>query len=130
MWLELHGREVDYSVMEFLSGTITLDSIWEALDDDQQTSLMDSVIDAVERIQKLEFQSKAAKAILEGTPYISTDASSSGGEASATTERPLGGPELGYFGEVQALLAGVVEPFTKEDNESLELEVLRELGYV
>ncbi|KAK3290783.1 uncharacterized protein B0H64DRAFT_368251 [Chaetomium fimeti] len=46
------GREVDYSITPFLVGTTVLEEVWPGLDPHNQRSLVESIVVAMEQLQK------------------------------------------------------------------------------
>ncbi|KAJ9657262.1 hypothetical protein H2201_008243 [Coniosporium apollinis] len=98
------GRQLDYSVTQFVAGTTVLESVWQDLDDDQQAALMNSVVDAVTKIQRLKLDDKPVQATLSATAYIF-----GGLDTGTSIQHPLGGPELGYLRDTAAFLAGIIK---------------------
>ncbi|KAJ9645997.1 hypothetical protein H2199_003040 [Coniosporium tulheliwenetii] len=98
------GRQLDYSVTQFVAGTTVLESVWQDLDDDQQAALMNSVVDAVTKIQRLKLDDEPVQATLSATAYIF-----GGLDTGTSIQHPLGGPELGYLRDTAAFLAGIIK---------------------
>jgi hypothetical protein len=49
-----NGKEFEYSVTPYLDGTITLEDVWNNLESNNQRDLINSVVQAVEKLQKLD----------------------------------------------------------------------------
>lgn len=87
------GLELQYSVTEFLSNTVVLESVWDNLDDDQQLIIMDSVVHGMKTLQTLNLNDESVRSVLRETEYVLKDAW-------------LGGPDLGYFTQIASFLDG------------------------
>jgi hypothetical protein len=87
------GIELQYCVTEFLGNTVVLESVWDHLDDEQQLTIMDSVIRAMRKLQTLGLNDLSVRSILKEMEYVSKDAW-------------LGGPHLGYFTDTASFLNG------------------------
>ena len=84
-----NGKQLEYSVTTFFDGTTTLDQVWNVLDFENQQQLVDSVVDAIEKLQSLP-----AGDGIPGTPL--------------SAKNPIGGPELGCFSDIAQFLGGVL----------------------
>jgi hypothetical protein len=87
-------KNVDYTVTRFVSGTTTLDSVWPSLTIGQKQALFDAVVDAVDKLQQLDFSRNPAQKVLRNTPLVR-----SGEEAS------IGGPKIGFAKDIRGFLA-------------------------
>ncbi|KAJ5096725.1 hypothetical protein N7456_007446 [Penicillium angulare] len=94
-----NAERVHYQVTEYLTGTVTLESVWNTMLEFAQLTLMDSILLAVSRLQELG-DVKSASEHLMGTPYISHD---------KETTIAVGSPEVGYFPGIKSLLNGILQ---------------------
>lgn len=94
------AKQVDYIVTAYLMGTTPLEDIWDDLDQAHQLKLVNSVIPAVDKLQKLDLGNLGQS--LEGTPCISTDNTSP-----QSLKIAISGPALGYFPDAKQILGGL-----------------------
>ena len=92
------GRELEYSVTPYFDGTTTLDDVWNDLGSDNQRALMKSVVQAVEKLQKLDPQCDDVRRVIPQLDRTTRDL-----ELSTAL---IGGPEVGYYSEIKQLLVG------------------------
>ncbi len=59
------GIELQYCVTEFLGNTVVLESVWDHLDDEQQLTIMDSVVRAMRKLQTLGLNDLSVRSILK-----------------------------------------------------------------
>ncbi|KAJ5243781.1 hypothetical protein N7489_003877 [Penicillium chrysogenum] len=90
--------KVNYLVTEYLTGTVLLEDIWNTLDETNQLELVDSVVCAMDKLQKLGDIKNVYK-YLTATPYISND----------KTPVAIGGPGIGYFPDIKNFLEGILQ---------------------
>lgn len=88
------GVEYQYSVTEFVGDTVVLESVWEDLDNDQQLTIMDSIIDAMKKLQMLSLNNDLVRFLMEREGVLK--------------DVWLGGPDLGYFTQTAGFLHGVL----------------------
>ena len=91
------GRTFDFSVTEFVQG-FTLKDVWTNLNEEDQDALMQSIINAVQKLQTIRLDDKAVQEILKDTPYLNK-----------VDPNILGGPHLGYLREGSALLEAILQ---------------------
>lgn len=96
------AKQVGYLVTAYLTGTIPLDDAWDTLDQTHQLELIDSVILATERLQKLDLNNFSQS--LARVPYISTNDASP-----QPVKVAIGGPALGYFPDVKQVLGRLLQ---------------------
>lgn len=96
------AKQVDYLVTAHITGTSPLDDVWDTLDQTHQLELVDSVILAVDKLQKLDLSNLSQS--LAGTPYVSTSDASP-----QAVKIAIGGPALGYFPDVKKFLGGLLQ---------------------
>ncbi|KAK6536241.1 hypothetical protein TWF281_000484 [Arthrobotrys megalospora] len=101
---DVNGQKVEFSVMEFINGTVTLESIWQDLEDGQQAVLMGSIVDAMKEIQSLRLEDEAVKKVLSKTPFSHT--------MDGNSIPVADGPQLGYVENAADLFAALI----KENN--------------
>ncbi|KAJ9654134.1 hypothetical protein H2201_009042, partial [Coniosporium apollinis] len=61
---------LDFSVTEFVTNVVTLESILHGLSEDQEAGLMSELVMAIRRIQGLDLDSTHIRAILAATPLL------------------------------------------------------------
>jgi hypothetical protein len=89
-------------VTTYFTGTTPLDDVWDTLDQTYQLELVDSVILAMNKLQKLDLSNLSQS--LAGTPYILTNDISP-----QPVKIAIGGPALGYFPDVKKFLGGLLQ---------------------
>jgi hypothetical protein len=94
--------KVNYLVTEYLTGTVLLEDIWNTLDETNQLELVDSVVCAMDKLQKLGDIKNVYK-YLTATPYISND----------KTPIAIGGPGIGYFPDIKNFLEGILQKYKR-----------------
>ncbi|KAJ5351933.1 hypothetical protein N7452_000907 [Penicillium brevicompactum] len=99
----IDAKKINYLVTEYLTGTILLEDIWNTLDETNQLELVDSVVCAVDKLQKLG-DIKNVYEHLGTTPYISND----------KTPLAIGGPGIGYFPDIKKFLEGILQRNQKQ----------------
>ncbi|KAL8303403.1 hypothetical protein RB600_007041 [Gaeumannomyces tritici] len=90
------GRQVEYSVSAYCTGTITLEDIWDRISPTHQLELVDSVVHAVENLQKLDRNSGDVRCRMSTPCRLDNDDS-------------IGGPHLGYFPDVKQFLGRILQ---------------------
>ena len=95
----IDAKKINYLVTEYLTGTILLEDIWNTLDETNQLELVDSVVCAVDKLQKL-VDIKNVYEHLGTTPYISND---------KKTPLAIGGPGIGYFPDIKNFIKGILQ---------------------
>lgn len=97
------GKRLDYTVIPFLTDTVVLEDVWTTLDENNQASLIDSLVEALRRLQSLP----ATPALLR--QIINHD---SGHLEETTSSQDLnltiGGPNLEYHAGLKDVLAGLI----------------------
>lgn len=92
------GRDVEYTVTKFLTGTVTLESVWPTLKADQKEALVDAVVMAIKQVHQMKRTDPVVKELLAGTPFIHKD----GGVC-------IGGPRNGYSKDLREFLTHLVD---------------------
>ncbi|KAF9692143.1 hypothetical protein EKO04_009957 [Ascochyta lentis] len=92
------GRDVEYTVARYLTGTVTLETVWPSLPTEQKESLVDAVVMAIKQVHTLKNTDPIVKELLADTPFIKSD----GGTC-------IGGPRNGYSENVREFLTHLVE---------------------
>lgn len=86
--IDSNKRELQYSVTPYFDGSTTLETVWRNLESDNQRALIDSVVQAVQDLQKLDPRCDDVRRIMlqldSRDPELSSDTL-------------IGGPELGYY---------------------------------
>ncbi|TGJ87631.1 hypothetical protein E0Z10_g1125 [Xylaria hypoxylon] len=97
------GTQLSYSITPFLSGTITLEEVWNDLREVNQEALMDCVLDAVRRFQGLRVQDDNVIQALQHH-------SNAGGDSKPLLKTLIGGPDTGYHLDIKSLLESFLHP--------------------
>lgn len=92
------GRDMEYSVTKFLTGTVTLESVWPSLEPEQKEHLIDAVVTAVKQVHEMKRTDPILTDLLAGTPFIHED----GGVC-------IGGPKYGYSKDLREFLNHLVD---------------------
>lgn len=92
------GRDAEYTVTRFLTGTVNLEKVWPSLEPEQKEPLVDAVVTAVKRVQQMRRTDPAVKELLAGTPFISSDENVC-----------IGSPRSGYSKNIREFLTHLVE---------------------
>lgn len=92
------GRDVEYSVSRFLTGTVTLESVWPSFTPGQKESLVDAVVMAVKQVHQMRRTDPVVKELLAGTPFIHSDGSVC-----------IGSPRSGYSKDLREFLTHLVD---------------------
>lgn len=96
------GKAVEYSVTAYCVGTITLEDIWDTIGPPHQLELVDSVVRAVEKLQRLDLDSEDVRSRLD-TP-VSLDSRGSPSDCLQSVKNLIGGPNLGYSPGIKRFL--------------------------
>lgn len=105
------GREIYFSVSAFVDNAVTLETVWDDLTDHQQSDIMDTVLDAVTKLQNLDLADESVLAILKaggsGVFFKTT-----GKEGDVSSSNPnnvaLGNREIGFFNDMPNLLTAII----------------------
>ncbi|KAH6643061.1 hypothetical protein C7974DRAFT_461012 [Boeremia exigua] len=92
------GRDVEYTVTRFLTGTVPLESVWPSLKPEQKEALIDAVVMAVKQVHQMKRTDPILEELLAGTPFIHED----GGVC-------IGGPRNGYSKDLREFLTHLVD---------------------
>ncbi|KAL2869740.1 uncharacterized protein BJX67DRAFT_378794 [Aspergillus lucknowensis] len=94
------GRKVDYSVTAFVRDAVTLESIWDELDDDQVAHVVEQVVSVVSKLQSIDLLDEDVQRLV----------TSGGGTAGTPIEPiiPLGGLQVGFFTTATNLIRSLV----------------------
>ncbi|KAK6516226.1 hypothetical protein TWF506_006135 [Arthrobotrys conoides] len=95
------GQEVEFSITEYITGTVTLESVWQDLEDRQQAALMDSVVGAMKKLQALRLDNKAVKKILSKA-FLSQ-------EHGSLNPTIAGGPNLGCLESAVDFFSAIIK---------------------
>ncbi|KAF2999429.1 hypothetical protein E8E13_007505 [Curvularia kusanoi] len=80
------GKNFEYTVMEYVSNTEVLETVWPDLPDIEKSRLAGEVVQAVKRLQKVRFDDARVQDLFEKAPYQIND-----------ELKAIGGPRNGYF---------------------------------
>ncbi|RKU43199.1 hypothetical protein DL546_005720 [Coniochaeta pulveracea] len=93
------GTRLEYSVTPFLGETVLLEDVWNDLEQRTQSSLMDSIVDAMAKHQELPVGNDDVRRLLQLPGQMDQVSTSS-------VEPLIGGPDVGYHASIKQLLAG------------------------
>ncbi|KAF3002650.1 hypothetical protein E8E13_009380 [Curvularia kusanoi] len=96
--LTADGRDVEYTVSRYLTGTVTLETVWPTLKAQQKESLVDAVVMAIKQVSQMRRTDPVVKELLAGTPFIHKD----GGVC-------IGCPRTGYSKDLREFLTHLVD---------------------
>ena len=107
------GREVDFSVSAFVADVVTLETVWDGLNDDQRSDIMDTVLDAMRKLQALNLADESVQEILKAGGSEVFSKTTGEEEGSVLSNNPnnmalLGNRGIGFFDDVHDLLAGII----------------------
>lgn len=92
------GRDVEYSISRFLTGTVTLESVWPSFTPEQKESLVDAVVKAIKQVHQMRRTDPVVKDLLADTPFVHSDGSVC-----------IGSPRSGYSKDLREFLARLVD---------------------
>jgi hypothetical protein len=99
------GKELAYSVTAYYDETMTLEEVWDTLDQAEQRRLMDSVVRSMQMLQKLDMECDKARQILAEILHIPKDDTV---DSLLPMDTFIGSLELGYFSDVKQFLGGIL----------------------
>ncbi|KAK1659812.1 hypothetical protein BDP55DRAFT_697419 [Colletotrichum godetiae] len=114
------GRQVEYAVSEYCTGTVPLEEIWNTLDQSNQMRLIDLVVCAMEKLHEIDSSN------IQRVGAQSDNAS-------------VGGPKTGYSSNIEQFLDGILPPsdpkprnwkFQKVDDGILLVSDFQDVGQV
>lgn len=117
------GTPVEYSVMAYCMGTITLEDIWDTISPTNQLELVDSVVRAVEKLQRLDPNSGDVRSRLD-TPNGSDNEGSPSG-CPHSVKNLIGGPNLGYSPDIKQFLRRILQASSPNSPDCTLLETDR-----
>jgi hypothetical protein len=94
-------RRVEYCISAYYTATISLEDVWDTLDETNQLELVDSVVHAVEKLQKLDVRDVYQS--LSGTSDVLDHTTSH------PTKRLVGGPNSGYYPDIRGFLGRIMQ---------------------
>lgn len=106
------GRVFQFCVMELAEGE-TLEDVWEKLTDENQVSIVRSIVAALEKLQTLRMTDHEVQSAL--LPVFGND-----NEAMSTMA--LGGPAMGLHRDGRSLLAAILDHWKLERTEVCRIE--------
>lgn len=89
------GVTVEFSLTSFVPDSVTLESIWDDLADNERSKIMDEVVSALQRIYEISGVDERVQSILHGSKFILDDVCPSD-TPSSRFPIALGGPDIGY----------------------------------
>lgn len=92
-----NDKNIEYSVIEYVSDTKVLDSVWPNMHDAEKAQIVGQVAGAVKRLQKVRLDDARVQKLLEQTPFLSDG-----------VQKAFGGPRDGYAQDLHGFLARFV----------------------
>lgn len=101
------GKAVEYSVTAYYMGTITLEDVWDTIIPTHQLELVDWVVLAVEKLQRLDPNSEDVRSRLD-TPFrLENEGSPS--DCLQSVKKLVGGPDLGYSPSIKQFFGRILQ---------------------
>lgn len=97
------GRNVHFLVTKFIHDTVTLESVWDDLEEEQQVRIVKELLEAVKKLHAIRLSDSTVVQILEGTGFAPPTRSS---ESSAIV---IGSPNTGYFTDIPEFLERIIK---------------------
>lgn len=95
------GRQLGYSITPFLAGTVTLEDIWNDMEESNQRALMDSVVDAMRKFQKLRRQDFHS---------LYHDLITPSDDLATPSKELVGSPDKGYHATIKPVMESIIHP--------------------
>lgn len=95
------GRNVDFSVTKFIQDTVTLESVWDDLEEEQQVRIVKELLEAVKKLHAIRLSDSTVLQILEGTGFTPP--------SSEPRTIVIGGPNTGYFTDISGFLGHIIQ---------------------
>ena len=93
------GRNVNFSVTKFIHDTVTLESVWDDLEEEQQVRIVKELLEATKKLHAIKLSDSTVVQILEGTGFAPPSSES----------RAIGGPNTGYFTDIPGFLGSIIQ---------------------
>lgn len=95
------GKKLDYTVIPFLTDTVVLEDVWTKLDENNQASLVDSLVEALRRLQSFPVTPSLLRQIINHD-------SSHLEETTSSQDLTIGGPNSEYHTGLKGVLTGLI----------------------
>lgn len=92
------GRDMEYTVARYLTGSVSLETVWPSFRSEQKEAIVDAIVSATKQVHQLRDTDAIVAEIFADTPFIHRD----GGTC-------IGGPKHGYSKNVREFLTHLVE---------------------
>ena len=107
------GREVEFFVSAYVDNAVTLETVWDDLTYHQQSDIMDAVLYAMTKLQKLDLAHEFVQQILKKADggsgvFFKTTGEEGGVWPSNPNNLALGNREIGFFNDVPDLLTSII----------------------
>ena len=112
------GRAVEFSVTKFVPNAVTLESVWDDMEDVQQLRIGQDLQGILKKLHSLKLSNNNVATSLQDTPFS---------DNSEATKKIIGGPNTGYFTDIQGFLRGLIEghnPASKKQTSFLSTDAL------
>lgn len=100
-------KAVEYSVTAYCMGTVTLEDIWDTISPAHQLELVDSVVRAVEKLQRLDPDSKDVNSQLDTPNRLDNRVAL--WDCLQSVKGLIGGPNLGYSPDINQFLRRILQ---------------------
>ncbi|KIL58669.1 hypothetical protein M378DRAFT_170317 [Amanita muscaria Koide BX008] len=109
------GIEVEFSLTTFIPDSVTLESVWDDLSDDEQSAIMAELVAAMGKLYSLNRDNEQVQLLLKGSKFVleGGNHSSESTSASASSSLALGSLDIGYANDSADLLRLLVESLNK-----------------
>jgi hypothetical protein len=99
VWME-NGIEVEFSLTTFIPDSVTLESVWDDLSDDERSAIMAELVAAMGKLYTLNRHNEQVQLLLKGSKFVleGVNHSSESTSASTSSRLALGSPHIGYAG--------------------------------
>jgi serine/threonine protein kinase len=104
------GRNVDFSVTKFIHNTVTLESVWDDLEEGQQARIVKELLEAVKKLHAIRLSDSTVVKILEGTGFAPP--------SSESRAIVIGGPSTGYFTDIPGFLGSIIRSHSHLSSDS------------
>lgn len=101
------GREIDFFVSAFVAHSITLETVWDGLTDEEQSKIMNQLLTAMTKLQALNLADEPVRKTLEAGNRVLSNTIGQGSGV-LKPDVALGSPEIGIFEDVHGLVAGII----------------------
>lgn len=109
------GIEVEFSLTTFIPDSVTLESVWVNLSDDERSAIMAELAAAMGKLYSLNRDNEQVRLLLKGSKFVleGVNHSSESTSASTSCRLALGSPNIGYAKDSADFLRLLVKSLNK-----------------